>query len=140
MITCHLFLWALQFNFNCTILPSPKSVHARSISTINTLTQSTYNIPAKVSNQFENKQWFKYLDAHSIIVTYSKSKTNMGEDKKENFRMEIVKKTWFHRVQYTVKFTYHQCFAHAQLKLWNCVFLKNLPSHNKPPEFLWQLD
>ena len=26
---------------------------------------------------------------------FSKSKTNMDEDKKENFRMEIVKKAWF---------------------------------------------
>ena len=43
----------------------------------------------------------------------------MDEDKKENFIMEIVKKGLvFAAIQYAVlKFTYQQCFAHAQLKL-----------------------
>ena len=43
----------------------------------------------------------------------------MDEDKKENFRMEIVKKGLvFAAIQYAVlKFTYHQCLAYAQLKL-----------------------
>ena len=53
---------------------------------------------------------------------FSKSKTNMDEDKKENFRIEIVKtKVWiFTVIQYAVlKFSYHWCFAHAQLKLLN---------------------
>ena len=50
---------------------------------------------------------------------FSKSKANMDEDKKEIFGMEIVKKGLvFSAIQYTVlKFTYHRCFAHAQLKL-----------------------
>ena len=41
--------------------------------------------------------------------TFSKSKTNMDEDKKENFRMEIVKKGLvFEAIQYAVlKLTYH---------------------------------
>ena len=40
---------------------------------------------------------------------FSKSKTNMDEDKKEKFRMEIVKKDLvFAAIQYAVlKFTYH---------------------------------
>ena len=43
----------------------------------------------------------------------------MDEDKKENFRIEIVKKSLVvAAVQYAVlKFTYHQFFAHALLKL-----------------------
>ena len=43
----------------------------------------------------------------------------MDEDKKENFRMKIVKKGLvFAAIQYAVlKYTYHRCFAHAQLKL-----------------------
>ena len=43
----------------------------------------------------------------------------MDEDKKEIFRMEIVQKDLvFSAIQYAVlKFTYHGCFAHAQLKL-----------------------
>ena len=43
----------------------------------------------------------------------------MEEDKKENFRMEMVKKGLvFAAMQYAVlKFTDHRCLAHAQLKL-----------------------
>ena len=43
----------------------------------------------------------------------------MDEDKKEIFRMEINKKGLvFTAILYTVlKFTYHRCFAHVQLKL-----------------------
>ena len=54
---------------------------------------------------------------------FSKPKTNMDKDKKEIFRMEIVKKGFiFSAIQYAMlKFTYHWCFAHAQLKLWNRV-------------------
>ena len=55
---------------------------------------------------------------------FSKSKTNMDEDKKKNFRMELVKKGLiFAATQYAVlKFTHHWCFVHVQLKLWNSVF------------------
>ena len=40
----------------------------------------------------------------------------MDKDKKENFRMGKVKMAWFSQLtQYAMlKFTYHQCFAHAQ--------------------------
>ena len=40
---------------------------------------------------------------------FSKSKTNIDEDKKENFRMEVVKKGLvFAAIRYAVlKFTYH---------------------------------
>ena len=43
----------------------------------------------------------------------------MDEDKKGIFRMDIVKKgLGFAVIQYVVlKFTYHRCFAQAQLKL-----------------------
>ena len=43
----------------------------------------------------------------------------MNEDKKENFRMEIVKKGLvFAAIQYAVlTFIYHGCFADVQLKL-----------------------
>ena len=43
----------------------------------------------------------------------------MDEDRKEIFETEIVKKGLiFSTIQYAVlKFTYHQCFTHAQLKL-----------------------
>ena len=43
----------------------------------------------------------------------------MDEDTKENFRMELVEKGLVvAAIQYAVsKFTYHRCFAHAQLKL-----------------------
>ena len=50
------------------------------------------------------------MHKHSILVTYfRKSKTNMDEDKKENFRMGIVKKGLvFAVIQYAVlKLTYH---------------------------------
>ena len=42
----------------------------------------------------------------------------MDEDKKENFRMEIVKKELVFAAiqQVALKFSYH-CFAHAHLKL-----------------------
>ena len=47
----------------------------------------------------------------------------MDEDKEENFWMEIVKKDLiFAAIQYAVmKFSYYSYYAHAQLKLWNCV-------------------
>ena len=43
----------------------------------------------------------------------------MDEDKKKNFRMKIVKKGLvFAAIHYVVlKYTYHRCFAHAELKL-----------------------
>ena len=43
----------------------------------------------------------------------------MDEDKREIFGMEIIEKGMvFSAIQYAVlKFTYYQCFAHAQLKL-----------------------
>ena len=47
-----------------------------------------------------------------------------AEDKKENINMKIVKKGLvLAGIQYAVlKFTNHQCFAHAQLKLCNHTF------------------
>ena len=52
----------------------------------------------------------------------------MDEDKKENFKTEIVKRGLaFTAIQYAVlKFTYHRFFANVQLKLWNCILMKAL--------------
>ena len=130
MITFHLFSWALYFNSNCY---NTSDFYFNK----NIFTQIKYNIPASIF-YIDAEQNQKYIpnsknasnDSNTCISIFDygniflKSKTNVDEDKKENFRMKTVKKGLvFAMIQYAMlKFTYHQCFARVQLKLWNRVF------------------
>ena len=97
----------------------------------NILTQSITLLPVssneyvlrKVRNIFPIQKEQALIRIFALTFDYgnifSKSTANMDKNKKEIFRMDIVKKGLvFAVIQYAVlKFTYHRCFAHAQLKL-----------------------
>ena len=98
MITFHLISWALYFNSNC--YNTSDFYFNKSI-----FTQTKYNIPASIF-YIDAEQNQKYIpnsknasnDSNTCISIFDygniflKSKTNVDEDKKENFRMKTVKK------------------------------------------------
>ena len=132
MITCHLFSWDLHFNWDLRLhLTTIIQISTRDLFLNNNiLTQSIILLPIfsehvlsriKIYSQFrKTKQHFESLHKRLVLVTYFR---NIDEDRKENFRMEVVKKGLvFAAIRYAIlKFTYHWCFAHAQLKLWKRV-------------------
>ena len=59
-----------------------------------------------------------FIQAFDYGNIFSKSKTNMDEDKKEFFRMKIVKKSWFLQRFNITCWNLRVCNL-PQLKLWN---------------------